>query len=108
MSLEKQFGEAMMNIYRRAKIECGYTPSIFHNMLVQQGGLVTAKKLINAKTESEGYTRLFMEKRLDLTVEAVVYENAKWHPLFESEELERCKTRLSAYGYVFKGDHHVT
>jgi hypothetical protein len=101
-SLEKQFDQAMMDIYYRAKSECNYVPSIFFNMLNQQRGVLTAKQLINATNVSDGYTKLYELERLDLTVEAVTYENAKWHELFTSEEIERCRKRLADYRYQFQ------
>ena len=102
--LERQFDEAMMDIYRRAKREVGYNASEFHNILDRNRGLITAKRLINAKEVSIGYTNLHLLGRLDLTVEAVVYQNEKWHQLFETEELERSKKRLEDVGYKFRGE----
>lgn len=96
----KQFDNAMFDIYRRAKSEAGYTANIFLEMLNRNGGLPTAKYLINAPKPSDGYTNLYERKRLDLTVEAVVVENTRWHPLFTPEEIEKAKKRLSAYGYT--------
>ena len=40
-------------------------------------------------------------KRLDLTAEAVIVEETKWHPLFTAEELEICRKRLRDYGYPY-------
>jgi hypothetical protein len=98
--LEKQFDEAMLAIYKRAKTEAKYNATIFHNMLSERGGLMTAKYLINASKESDGYTALYLRKRLDLTVEAEVVENIKWHSLFEPEELAKARKRLVAFGYT--------
>jgi hypothetical protein len=42
---------------------------------------------------------LWERDRLDLTVEAVILEEAKWHPLFTPEEIEICRKRLKDYGY---------
>ena len=98
MQLEQEFDQAMFKIYYSAK-EIGYTASKFFQMLVQHGGLQTARNLINASTISSGYTRLWELKRLDLSVEAVVHENSERHPLFTAEELERCRKRLSEFGY---------
>lgn len=98
--LEQEFDRAMEDVYRRAKSEAGYTASIFHNMLDRQGGLITAKQLINEKKESQGYAELYLRKRLDLTVEAVVVENPKWHALFLPEEIDKARKRLAKYGYV--------
>jgi hypothetical protein len=98
--LEKQFDAAMFEIYRRAKAEAGYTASIFLQMISDRGGLDTAKYLINARKPSDGYTHLYKRGRLDLTVEAMVVENQKWHQLFVPEELEKARRRLKEYGYA--------
>lgn len=100
--LEEKFQGAMFNIYLRAKAEAGYNATIFVQMLDRRGGLSTAKYLINAETQSDGYRALWERGRLDLTVEALVVENEKWHPLFEPEELERARSRLAANEYAFK------
>ena len=59
----------------------------------------TAQLLIHSPTVSEGYTALWERKRLDLTVEAMIHDNPKWHPLFTVDELEICKKRLTDYEY---------
>lgn len=100
IDLEKKFTEAMFDIYRRAKIEAHYTATIFLQMLTDNGGLRTAKTLINAKRPSDGYTALHLRGRLDLTVEALVIENTQWHPLFLAEEIERAQKRLNDYHYT--------
>ena len=100
--LEIKFHGAMLTIYRRAKSEAHYTASKFLNMLEDRGGLVTAKYLINAVKVSDGYTALWERNRLDLTVEAEVVANERWHALFTDEELERARKRLLDYHYVFK------
>ena len=89
----------MFTIYQRAKSEANYNVTIFLNMLSTKGGLATAKYLINAERPSDGYTHLYERGRLDLTVEALVVENAKWHSLFTDAELTRARQRLRAYGY---------
>ena len=58
-------------------------------MLHEYRGLETARILIHSSTVSEGYSALWERKRLDLTVEAVVHDNPKWHPLFTRDELDR-------------------
>jgi hypothetical protein len=97
--LLKQFDGAMFEIYSRAKSEAGYNATIFLRMLGDRGRLATAKYLINSPKPSDGYTQLYERARLDLTVEAMVVENPKWHTLFTSEELERARQRLVQYGY---------
>jgi hypothetical protein len=97
--VEAQFDLAMMDIYVRAKAEANYTASIFHRMLSDRRGRATVKYLINDRTVSDGYTALWESGRLDLTVEAVVFDNPKWHPLFEPDEIERARRRLKEYRY---------
>lgn len=100
--LEQNFDEAMMNIYRRAKSEFNYTPSIFFDMLIKHRGVETAKRLIHAKKVSDGYTKLYELGGLHLTVEAMIHDNSKWHRLFSIQELAICKARLTEYHYFNK------
>jgi hypothetical protein len=93
------FDKAMFEIYRRAKAEANYNATIFLQMLTDTDGLTTAKTLINAPKESDGYTALYMRGRLDLTVEAVVTENPKWIALFTDDEIAKAKKRLLKYEY---------
>ena len=97
--IERWFSEAMFAIYSEAR-DIGYTPSIFFRMLHEKGALQTARQLINASRPSDGYTRLWDLKRLDLSVEAVVHDNAEWHELFTQDELQGCEKRLADYGYL--------
>lgn len=97
--MEGEFDQAMFTIYRRAKDEANYSANIFLGMLSDKGGLSTAKSLINAANPSDGYTALYERGRLDLTVEAEIIENAKWHSLFTQEELSKALKRLLAYNY---------
>ena len=71
-------------------------------MLYTHGGLKTARILLHAPNVSEGYKALWERGRLDLTVEAVIHDNAKWHPLFTNEDLTICRNRLREYGYFKK------
>ena len=97
--LEVKFNEAMQDIYRVAKDEAGYNATAFRRMVADHGGLETARRLINSKTVSDGYTALWERGRLDLTVEAKVTEAPEFHSLFTTEELQICRRRLREYGY---------
>ena len=81
------FDEAIHDIYRRALSEANYHASRFLEMLYAHRGLETARILLHAPKVSDGYTALWERGRLDLTVEAVINDNPKWHPLFTDEEL---------------------
>jgi hypothetical protein len=98
--LDKQFDAAMLGIYQRAKSEVNYNATLFLRMLDERRGLATAQHLINSDQPSEGYTRLYEKGRLDLTVEALVVEDQRWHCLFSEDELARARKRLISYGYT--------
>ena len=94
------FDEEMFLIYQRAHSEVHYNASRFLQMLHEHRGLETARILLHSTNVSEGYTALWERGRLDLTVEAVIHDNPKWHPLFTAEELAICTKRLTEYKYL--------
>lgn len=100
-ALEIKFHEAMMTIYQRAKEEENFIASRFLQMVSNEGGLQTARTLINSANPSDGYSKLWELGRLDLSVEAVVVQSSKFHSLFTEHELEICKKRLSDFGYEY-------
>lgn len=100
MVLVDEFDEAMLEVYRRALAEANYNASRFLQMLNDHRGVETARILIHAPTVSEGYTALCLRGRLDLTVDAVIYDNPKWHSLFTLDELLKCEQRLRDFQYI--------
>src|SRR5882672_6016841 len=96
-TLKSEFDEEMLQIYQRALSEAHYKATRFLAMLNEHRGLETARLLIHSPTVSEGYTALWERKRLDLTVEAVIHDKPKWHPLFTQDELNICVRRLTDY-----------
>ena len=99
VALQSAFGNEMHRIYQRALAEAGYKATRFLHMLHEHGGLQTARMLLHASTVSEGYAALWERGRLDLTVEALIHDDARWHPLFTPDELAICERRLSDYEY---------
>ena len=98
-TLVEIFHAKMLNIYERAKTEADYKATRFFHMVGENGGLETAKILIHSPHVSEGYTALWEIGRLDLTVEALIFDNPEYHELFTNEELAICKKRLIDYRY---------
>jgi hypothetical protein len=98
-ALLEQFDEEMLRIYQRAQLEANYNATLFLQMLHDHGGLETARILLHKQKPSDGYTALYLRGRLDLTVEAVIYDDPKWHSLFTQEELAICVKRLGDYQY---------
>lgn len=99
MDGEASFHEAMLEIYGRAKTECKYNANRFLQMVVERGGLQTARYLLHAPGLSDGFTALWQCNRLDLTVEAYVLKQ-EWRGLFTEEEIKIAAKRLSELGYT--------
>lgn len=97
-ALESLFHGAMLEIYRRARSECGYNASRFFQMLTEHGGVETARILLHASTVSDGYIALWERKRLDLTVEAEILK-PQWRALFTDRERDIARKRLAEYGW---------
>jgi hypothetical protein len=60
MSLADLFEVAMFGIYRRRQ-QAGYKAGHFLQMVAHEGGLATAKRLINKTEPSIGYTHSYEE-----------------------------------------------
>lgn len=97
--IKAEFTQALLRAYQRAKTEAKYPANVFYRMLNDHGGVDTAKRLINAPNQSDGYAELYLRNRLDLTVEAIVVDNPRWHALFTPEEIEKARVRLRANKY---------
>ena len=97
--LEDEFNQRMQELYQSGKVQAKYSAPLFRDMLTEHGGLETARRFIHSPDYAPGFTKLWERKRLDLTVEAVILQEPKWHSLFTPEELEICKERLRGYGY---------
>jgi hypothetical protein len=91
--LELRFHPRMLDVYEQAKSECDYTATRFRNMVADQGGLPTAKSLLGSGGYSEGLTRLWEEKRLDISMEATVLQEP-WQALFTEDELSTARAKL--------------
>lgn len=98
-SVEERFDAAMMDIYVRAKSEANYNAAHFIHLLTEHGGLEAARILLHADTVSEGYAVLWERGRLDLTVEALIYDHPEYHGLFTDEERLVVQRRLADYKY---------
>ncbi len=97
-NIEDQFNHDMFEIYRSAKRECRYNATDFLNMLYDQGGLLTAKRLLVTDKIHYGFYKLSQCNCLHLTVECLVLR-PKYRPLFDASELERARKRLREFKY---------
>jgi hypothetical protein len=54
-------------------------------MLLERGGVATARDLINRTKPSDRYANLYLRGFLRLTVEVMILDDPQWHPLFTPE-----------------------
>jgi hypothetical protein len=95
---EPEFHAAMVNLYQVAKRDLHYNATRFIQMVAEQGGVGAARQLLHANTVSDGFTTLWLAKRLDLSVEAHVIR-PEYAELFTADERNIAKHRLDEYGY---------
>ncbi len=93
--IELAFHERMIAIYDRARRECNYTATRFHQMVVARGGFATARDLLATNDPSDGFITLWEHRRLDLTVEHLVLE-PEFESLFGDDERAIARARLDA------------
>ena len=56
-NIELRFHDEMLEIYRRAKVECHYNANFFLQMVSGTGGFQTARTLLAASKLSDGSRR---------------------------------------------------
>jgi len=99
--LENEFHKEMLAIYQTARSECGYNATRFLNMVANNGGLKTAKRLLANEIPSDGFIELVTRCRIDLTVEALVVKE-KYRSLFDQREIQIALNRHDEYGCEIK------
>ena len=97
-NLEAQFHEAMLRIYEEEKAFRPHDASRFRQMIEKDGGLQAAKTILRMSAVSQGFAELYLAKRLDLTVEAMILL-PRWKSLFSDDECRIAIKRLRDYGY---------
>jgi len=98
MNLETEFTDALRGTYEAAR-KRGYVATYFLQMLEEHGGVETAKRLLAKPDPQEGFSRLWEMGLLHESMEAVIWDNTRFHPLFTPGEIEEVHQRLDALGY---------
>ena len=98
---EEIFHEEMLNVYERAKKECGYNATRFLQMVMRIGGLAAAKQWLSSDTLQEGLIKLWELGRLDISMEALVLRR-QFRELFTDEQLGRARKRLNDLNYIIE------
>ena len=97
-NLEDKFHKAMIDVYQNALRDCTQRAAYFLQMVGRQGGVETAKKLLQSNDIEHGSTALWKCGRLDLMFEYLILQ-PKYDDLFTDEEKEMARNRLKEYGY---------
>ena len=93
--LETRFESEMIEkVYRTAGKETGYWASYFLRAVRSQGGVETARRLLQQKGLSKGLLRLREKDRLDLSMETLVLA-PEYRALFTDEERAIASRRLT-------------
>ena len=96
--LKQELRDRYLLTYRESK-KFKYYPTAFLNMVTSGEDIVeVTRRLIHQRGGTDGFTRLFLEKRMDLSVERIMLE-PRYRPLFSREDLQAAYSRLKEYQY---------
>jgi hypothetical protein len=94
--LEPEFHEEMVLIFHKSEKATGYWPRRILQKVRKVGGLQAAREWLGpGKDLSPGLQRLAKEKRIDLSMEALVLKEP-WSQLFTEDEIKQARRRLAA------------
>ena len=71
----------------------------FRGLLARRGAVGATTYLIRAQTPSDTFTDLWVERHLEHTVEAVIFLEPKWNPLFTDDDRKAARERLEEHGW---------
>jgi hypothetical protein len=95
--LVAELNQVLLNGIHECKRALAYTPTYFIRMLSELGPVATVRQLVTEPVPSEGFTRLWEDGRLDLTVEFVALW-PEFSPLFDDIQ-SAARARLERYGF---------
>ena len=96
MTLENEFHEEMLSLYRETGKAIGYWANYYLRGVRNKGGLAYAKQLLSpGRKRDSGLQRLMDAGRVDLSVEARVLK-PRFSSLFSPIEVAEASRRLGA------------
>jgi hypothetical protein len=90
---EEELYSHLQGLIKLCQEELNYTPTYFIRMLEEYGAVSAVIQLVVSNKVSEGFTKLALEGRLDLSVEAVVLEEP-WSSLFDDDVIASARNKL--------------
>ena len=88
----------MIAVYQNALRDCTQRAAYFLQMVGSQGGVETARKLLQSDDVERGSAALWECGRPDLMFEYLILQ-PKYSELFTDEEKKMARQRLKEYGY---------
>ena len=98
-TIEDQFHKAMIAVYQNALRDCTERAAYFLQMVGRQGGVETARKLLQSDDVGRGPAARWEYGRPDLLFEYLILQ-PEYAELFTDEEKEMARHRLRQYGYA--------
>ncbi|QOY63692.1 HNH endonuclease [Lysobacter sp. H21R4] len=95
-----KFESVLLEAVDQAK-KFDYHPNRFIGMIKSKGPFQTVKDIVASGSPSEGFDKLALFNRIDLTCEAIIVETS-WRAFFDDDLLDIAERRLAAYGYAWK------
>ena len=96
--LEDDFEQAVSAQIDACQRDLRYNPSYLRLLISQHGALGTARRLLVQPAVSDGFVKLWENKRLDLTIEALVLAS-RFTDLFTEPEQATARARLTDFGW---------
>jgi hypothetical protein len=97
-NVEDQFHRAMIAVYQNALRDCTQRAAYILQMVGSQGGVETARNLLQSDDVERGPAALWECGRLDLMFEYLILQPT-YAELFTDEEKKIARERLKKYGY---------
>lgn len=96
--LMRELRERYISTYNECK-KFKYFPRAFLDMVVSNEDIIeVTRRLVHKEGGTSGFTTLFENKRMDLSVEKIILE-PKYRKLFTCEDLRVAYERLKQYEY---------
>lgn len=106
--LEFEFTKDMQKIYSSARGDLGYISTRFLISLYKSGGRKTAKEMLQSKTNNSIVEKFIANQRRSeegvekYTVEYLIFNNDKYHKLFDANEIKICEERLKKWSNLYR------
>ena len=100
--LAKHLKDDLLTLYSII-VEEVYTPTQFRTKLLKQGAIDCTADLISKKGLSYGFQKLYLGKRLELTLENFIINSPIYHNLFKPSMLNNAKQKLTELEFDFNG-----